>query len=301
MKKVVLVMLAALTGLLMLTACEEKHVTVSIPREEILEAIEKAQPTPEPEPIEEPEEPEAEPEEVEPAEDVSQQEKFLLDAFISAEGRKTVEAEALLEEMEPLNPRQAARWTELLDTWQYVNRELVMNWRAVPNDLPDDDSLCIVVLGYRLNASGQMERELTGRLETAQKCIDAYPHAWVLVTGGPTAPKVPENTEADLMAKWLMDHGTDAEQILIENKAMTTTENAVYSGALLRQHPEITHVMVVTSDYHMQRGMMALSAEMILGGGEARVVSNFARMVGSKAEGFMAQAEDVRTVANAHW
>ena len=294
-------MLAALTGLLMLTACEEKHVTVSIPREEILEAIEKAQPTPEPEPEEENEELESEPEETEPAEDVTQQEKFLLDAFINAEGRKTVEVETLLEEMEPLNPKQAARWTELVDTWEFVNRELTMNWRAVPTDLPDDDSLCIVVLGYRLSASGQMERELTGRLETAQRCIEAYPHAWVLVTGGPTAPKVPENTEADLMAQWLVDHGTDAEQILIENKAMTTSENAVYSGALLRQHPEITQVMVVTSDYHMQRGIMALTAELILGGSEARVVSNFARMVGTNAESFRAQAEDVRTVAYAHW
>ena len=61
-------------------------------------------------------------------------------------------------------------WTNIMYYWMYSNSDPVVNMDRLPDCLPDDESLCIVVLGYRLNPDGSMSDELIGRCKTALEC-----------------------------------------------------------------------------------------------------------------------------------
>ena len=74
------------------------------------------------------------------------------------------------------DPRLGETWGGIMDYWDYANSELQVNTDKLPDDLPDDDSLCIVVLGFELNDDGSMQDELIGRLNVAMKCAEQYPN-----------------------------------------------------------------------------------------------------------------------------
>ena len=140
-----------------------------------------------------------------PAPDPAEPEELaaaLVNAY--ADGEDT---QALLARLEVKDPAQAALWGGILDYWRYVDSEMPINVQTLPDALPEDDSLCIVVLGFQLNPDGSLQPELVGRLETAMVCARRYPEASVLCTGGPTAWNAPELSEAGQMGAWLVEHG----------------------------------------------------------------------------------------------
>ena len=92
-----------------------------------------------------------------------------------------------LERLTALDPALGSLWAKLMRTWSEVNSELVINPGVLPDGLPEDESLCIVVLGFQLESDGSMAPELSGRCETALKCAEKYPDALIAVTGGGTA------------------------------------------------------------------------------------------------------------------
>ena len=161
-----------------------------------------------------------------------------------------------LEELKALDPEIGAVWENIMEYWDYINTAQEIRYGQLPDDLPGDRSLCLVVLGFQLQPDGSMDPELIGRCETALTCAEQYPNAWVLVTGGGTALRKPEITEAGQMAAWLTEHGVDPDRILIEERSRTTAENATYSDAILFEHPEIRTLAIVTSDYHVGMGSL---------------------------------------------
>ena len=127
--------------------------------------------------------------------------------------------------------------------------------------LPNDDSLCLVCLGYQLNPNGSMQQELIGRLQVLQRVAEQYPNALIICTGGPTAAST-SDTEAGQMASWLLNNGTGYGRILTETRSMSTQQNAAYTLAMLNQYyPKITHLALVTSDYHMSSALMYFQSE----------------------------------------
>ena len=52
---------------------------------------------------------------------------------------------------------QAQAWASIMDYWSYANNDMVLYPGVLPDGLPKDDSLCIVVLGYELKDSGSMK------------------------------------------------------------------------------------------------------------------------------------------------
>ena len=175
------------------------------------------------------------------------------------------------------DPAQAALWGGILDYWRYVDSEMPINVQTLPDALPEDDSLCIVVLGFQLNPDGSLQPELVGRLETAMVCARRYPEASVLCTGGPTAWNAPELSEAGQMGAWLVEHGLAPGRLLTEPDSRTTTENAVFSCALLqRERPQVRSVLLVSSDYHIPWGAVLFEAAFRLSGAPMRVTDNCA-------------------------
>lgn len=160
----------------------------------------------------------------------------------------------LLDELNAFDPDQAAMWKSIFDYWMYAAEESPKNEIRLPDDLPQDDSLCIVVLGYRLDPYGRILPELIGRLELALNAGNQYPNAHIICTGGGTASEQPNATEAGQMARWLKQQGVDPERITVEDKSMHTIENARFVLRILAaDFPQVRKVVLVTSDCHITR------------------------------------------------
>ncbi len=154
------------------------------------------------------------------------------------------------------------RWQKVSEAWKSTGD--IIHALRLPEDLPDPDGLCIVVLGYQLNPDGSMRDELLERLKVALTCAGQYPEAWILCTGGPTASGDPTATEAGRMTEWLEENGVDARRLLKEERSLTTLENAVYSLEILRTVPGIHCLALVSSDYHIPAGIRYFQAVSIL-------------------------------------
>lgn len=157
----------------------------------------------------------------------------------------------ILQQMAQIDPQQAETWENIMDSWSWVNSEMPVYRNALPEGLPQDDSLCIVVMGYGLEEDGSMKEELIDRLVVALASALNYPNAWVLVTGGQTS-QAAGVTEAGQMASWLKSKGLDENRLILEEASLSTTANAVNVHKLLvNGYPQVKKVAVITSDYHL--------------------------------------------------
>ena len=190
--------------------------------------------------------------------------------------------EALLLELEFLDPAAAVKWARIMNMWQSVQSELPITLNVLPDGLPETDALCLVVLGFQLNPDGSMREELVERLRVALACAEKYPNAWIVCTGGGTAAEDPAATEADRMAEWLIDNGIAPERVIVENQSLTTAQNAIYTFDILeRDYPQVSQLAIISSDYHIATGTLLFGAEAILRAEDEaheriRVVSNAA-------------------------
>ena len=173
--------------------------------------------------------------------------------------------DALLQELESLDPAQAARWTRIMNLWRSVQAELAVTPDILPDGLPETDELCLVVLGFQLNPDGSMREELVERLRVALACAEKYPNAWIVCTGGGTAAEDPMATEAGRMAEWLIDNGIAPERVIIENQSLTTAQNAIFTFDILeKRYPQVSQLAIISSDYHIATGTLLFGAESIL-------------------------------------
>ena len=163
-------------------------------------------------------------------------------------------------QMKEADPKQGAVWEKLMFDWAWINKDMPIYEDTVPNDLPVDNSLCIVVMGFGLNADGSIRPELEKRLKLALDFGQHYPNAYILVTGGQTGA-VDGITEAGQMADWLQKNGVSKSRIIQENQSLSTTANAVNSYKLLnRAYPQVDSIAVVTSDYHIAQSCAMFAA-----------------------------------------
>ena len=188
----------------------------------------------------------------------------------------------LLSELQTADPVAGGKWADILQLWKDVNTSLEIHENILPDGLPDTDELCLVTLGFQLNPDGSMKNELIERLKVAKACVEKYPNALLVCTGGPTASGSPEATEAGEMAKWLIENGVDPQRVIVENRSLTTAQNAVYTWKILsEQYPRVRKLAVISSDYHIATGVLLFGAEATLLAEEAgkeamTVVSNAA-------------------------
>ena len=190
----------------------------------------------------------------------------MLKYYLTYQEDAKTDIDRLLYEMGTIDASQSDAWRSIMDYWSYAHSDMDLNSGVLPDGLPDDDSLCIVVLGYALASDGSMQKELVGRLKVALASAEKYPNAYILCTGGGTASGNKDVTEAGEMAAWLKRQGIDSSRIIVENKSLSTSQNALYSYKILRkQYPQVKHLAMVTSDYHMSWGYMAFATKVSLG------------------------------------
>ena len=210
------------------------------------------------------------------------------------------EAEAqndrLMIKLNELDPDAASKWESIMGLWQSVNNDLSVHMDVLPDGLPDTDELCLVALGFQLNPDGSMKDELVERLNVLLQSAQKYPNALIVCTGGGTAAENENATEAGEMAKWLIDHGVDEKRVIVEDKSLTTAQNAIYTYDILtEQYPQVKQLAIVSSDYHIATGALLFGAEAILraetiGEEKLAVVSNAAYKAPSGTLSTMFQA-----------
>lgn len=170
----------------------------------------------------------------------------------------------------------ADRWERIMPLWKEANTDLSLNYDVLPDGLPDTDELCIVVLGFQLNPDGSMRDELIQRLTVAKRGAEKYPNALIVCTGGGTAAEDKTATEAGRMAEWLLADGIASHRVIVEDKSLTTAQNAIYTFDILAaRYPQVRQLAIVSSDYHIATGALLFGAEAILRAerADARTVS----------------------------
>ncbi len=162
-----------------------------------------------------------------------------------------------LEALSSSDPLLAEKWERIMDLWE---TPVTVN-AGLPDNLPEDDTLCLVVLGFQLNPDGTIRPELEERLKVALAASQQYPHSFIACTGGGTAPDNPGATEAGRMAEWLEANGADPARIIVEDHSLTTAQNAVYNlDILARQYPRVDQIAIISSDYHIATGVLLFGA-----------------------------------------
>ena len=176
----------------------------------------------------------------------------------------------LLEELSALDPAAGAKWERIMDLWKSAEAGPAVHEGILPDGLPETDELCMVVLGFQLNPDGSMKDELIERLKVALASADKYPNAFIVCTGGGTAAENASATEAGKMAEWLIDNGVDPQRVIVEDGSLTTAQNAIFTYQILtEQYPQVKHLAIVSSDYHIATGALLFGAEAVLQAEEA--------------------------------
>jgi len=126
--------------------------------------------------------------------------------------------------------------------------------------LRDSARHAFVVLGYELK-NGEMQPELKGRCAAAAAAARSFPSAILICSGGATGDNNPsKHTEAGMMRDYLVERcGIEASRIHIDERAMTTLENASNTMEML-QLQGIETMTIVTSTYHQRWGQAVYNA-----------------------------------------
>ncbi|MBQ1365702.1 MAG: YdcF family protein, partial [Clostridia bacterium] len=191
-------------------------------------------------------------------------------AVVSYAANGTRDEEAL-SALASLNPSLGEKWMRIMDLWE---TPVTVN-EALPDGLPDDDSLCLVGLGFQLNPDGTMREELVERLKVMLAASEKYPNAVIVCTGGGTAADDQTATEAGRMAEWLEANGVNPSRLIVEDHSLTTAQNAIYTFNILSErYPQVKQIAMISSDYHIATGTLLFGAEAILRGSAIEVVSN---------------------------
>ena len=172
----------------------------------------------------------------------------------------------LIVALKQTDSRQGKLWEDIMRYWKYVNTDLVIHANHLPEGLPKDDSLALVILGLALNDDGSMRDELISRLEVGLDCARQYPNAYVLCTGGGTAKENKTATEAGRMGDWLLENGLEENRLILEDRSLSTIENARFTLDILhRDYPQVRSIAIVSSDYHIRRSCLLFEATMLMG------------------------------------
>ncbi len=152
-----------------------------------------------------------------------------------------------------------AAFSVLLFTNPFLSNEALLAWELPPQPLaklPAHDA-GIILTGITERSKSPHDRVYL------EKGADRVVHAlWlyrakkirtIIISGGSGSFRPGYSTEATELRKILLLAGIPAAAILVEDKSRNTRENALFTAALLKQHPELQSCVLITSAFHMRR------------------------------------------------
>ena len=111
--------------------------------------------------------------------------------------------------------------------------------------------LIAIILGNRLNDDGSMSEILKNRLSATLRLNELFAPSKIIVSGGIANPKAGVS-EAEVMRNYLISQGVDSDKIVVEDKSMTTQQNAEFSVPIAAALGA-TEILLSTSLEHLNR------------------------------------------------
>lgn len=108
----------------------------------------------------------------------------------------------------------------------------------------------LIVLGAKVNGCVP-SKALRGRIETACTYLEQNPDAKAILTGGKGRGE--QISEAACMEKELIEMGIEKSRLKKEEKSTTTKENIAFARLLMED--QNCSILIVTSDFHVKRGV----------------------------------------------
>ena len=149
---------------------------------------------------------------------------------LGAEGWTQVEG--TLAQLNAADPKLGVLWDGIMRKWAYVREDMVLKPGVLPDGLPQDDTLCIAVMGHQLLPDGRMDAEMQKRCEIGLSMVQKYPNAFLAVTGGGTASANNEVTEAETMAEWFLRQGVSPDRMIVEKASNPQRYSSNYDSVL---------------------------------------------------------------------
>lgn len=112
----------------------------------------------------------------------------------------------------------------------------------------------MLILGCRVMPQGQPSILLQDRLDKALEYLQQQPEMLTVVSGGQGGNE--PMSEAQAMQAYLIEHGVDAQRILLEDQSHNTWQNLSYSRILLQENgfeDIMDEMMVVSNGFHLAR------------------------------------------------
>ena len=148
-----------------------------------------------------------------------------------------------------------------LGTNNALLNEVLLAWEVPPVPLaalPPADA-AVLLTGIARHDKSPPDRVYLGRgadrFTTALWLYRAGRVRRIIISGGSSAVLRPAGTEASGLRTLLLLAGVPDSAILVEDRSRNTRENALFTKELLRKHPEIKSLVLVTSAYHERRAL----------------------------------------------
>lgn len=107
-----------------------------------------------------------------------------------------------------------------------------------------------VVLGNRINDDGTLTKTMYKRLEMTLKMNEQFNPDYIVLSGGVANPNV-EMSEAKAMYDYLVGHGINKEKLILEDKSMSTNQNAIFTWQILEKY-DFDNLIIVSTYGHFK-------------------------------------------------
>lgn len=147
----------------------------------------------------------------------------------------------------------------LFFTNPFVSNEAWLAWEHPPTPMSQlqQYDAAIILTGITNQDKSPKDRVYIRRgADRVQHPLQLYKKGYVqkfIISGGSGSLSPKESTEAALLRHLLLNAGVPDTDIVTEEQSRNTHENAVYTKAVLQQHPEFQKLLLVTSAFHMRR------------------------------------------------
>ena len=112
----------------------------------------------------------------------------------------------------------------------------------------------VIIHGAGLLRGKEVSKLLADRIDKAIEVYQKDPTPPILIPSGGKGDDE-DISEAEAMEKYLVEHGIPKENIIKEDRSMTTRENLLFSKKIICQRGGSPYVALVTSNYHVYRAL----------------------------------------------
>lgn len=143
-----------------------------------------------------------------------------------------------------------------------------LEWRYPFSETVDQDAEAIVVLSGAVHGVDPVHPHPELGANTIERCLHAAklhkaaPDKPILISGGPSDGEG-SPIAAIVMREFLIRQGVNERNMILEDRSMTTHENAVESARILRERG-IRRITLVTSATHMKRSVATFEKQGLL-------------------------------------